>query len=65
MSAKKGTIKIKQIKSGIGYSKKQRAILKSLRLGKMHKVVEMPNNEAVQGMVRKISHLVQIVEEKK
>lgn len=65
MPAKKGTIKIKQIKSGIGYSKKQRAILKSLRLGKMNKVVEMPNNESVQGMVRKISHLVQIVEEKK
>lgn len=65
MSAKKGTIRIKQIKSGIGYSKKQKAILKSLRLGKMHKIVEMPNNESVQGMIRKIPHLVQIVEEKK
>ncbi len=65
MSAKKGTIKIKQIKSGIGYSKRQKAILKSLKLGKMHKIVEMPDNESIKGMVKKIPHLVQIVEEKK
>ncbi len=65
MSAKKGNIRIKQIKSGIGYSKKQRAVLKSLRLGKMNKIVEMPNNDAIRGMIRKIPHLVKIVEEKK
>lgn len=65
MSARKSTIRIQQIKSGIGYSKKQKAVLKSLKLGKMHKIVELPDTEAVKGMIRKIPHLVKIVEEKK
>ncbi|MEW5807245.1 MAG: 50S ribosomal protein L30 [Acidobacteriota bacterium] len=57
------TVKIKQIRSGIGTTKRQKATLKSLKLGKMHRVVELPDNVAVRGMVRSIPHLVKIVEE--
>jgi large subunit ribosomal protein L30 len=57
-----GTIKIKLVKSGYGWSKKQRATLKSLRLTKLNKVVEMPDTPQIRGMIKKVEHLVQVIE---
>jgi len=63
--AKKGNlIKIMQVRSEICTTKRQRATLHSLKLGRPNKVVELPDNDAVRGMVNAIPHLVQIVEEK-
>jgi len=56
-------IKIKLVRSKIGCSKKQALTLKSLKLNKLNKVVELPNNPQIMGMIRKVSHLVKIVEE--
>lgn len=56
------TIKVKQVKSPIGYNKKQREVLKGMGLKRMHQVVELPDNEATRGMINKISHLVKVVE---
>ncbi|HDD44056.1 MAG TPA: 50S ribosomal protein L30 [Candidatus Desulfofervidus auxilii] len=57
-----GTIKVKLIKSKNGWSKKQKATLKSLRLTKLNKVVELPDKPQIRGMIRKVSHLVQVIE---
>ena len=56
------TIKIKQIGSPIRRPKDQRKILIGLGLNKMHKVVELQDTAEVRGAVRKVPHLVEIVE---
>jgi len=57
------TIKVKQIGSPIRRPEKQRQTLIGLGLNKMHKVRELEDTPAVRGMVAKIPHLVEIVEE--
>lgn len=57
------TIRIEQYRSPIGYPRTQREVLKSLGLRRIRHVVERQNTPAVQGMVKKIPHLVRIVEE--
>ena len=59
-----GTIVVKQIGSPIRRPAKQRRILIGLGLNKMHKTRELEDTPSVRGMVRKISHLVEIVEER-
>ncbi len=56
--AKKNTIRVRQVKSGIGYSKDQKATLVGLGLRRMHQVVELEDTPSVRGMVNKINHLV-------
>ncbi len=65
MSAKKAkkTLRIEQVRSPIGYNKKQREVLRGLGLRKIRHVVEREDTPAVRGMVTKISHLVQIIED--
>jgi large subunit ribosomal protein L30 len=65
MSAAKKTIAIKQIRSGIGFDKTQKATLRALGLEKLNRVVTRPDNAAVRGMVAKIPHLVVIVKDGK
>jgi large subunit ribosomal protein L30 len=57
------TIKVKQIRSVIGRPRKQREVLRGLGLRRIRHVVERQDTEAVRGMVLKIPHLVEIVEE--
>ena len=56
------TIKIKQIKSKIGYSIDQKRTLQSLGLHRISQVVEVEDNPSVRGMIRKVHHLVTVVE---
>ena len=56
------TIKIKQIKSGIGYPKDQKATLVALGLRKISQVVEIEDTPSMRGMLRKVHHLVSVVE---
>lgn len=55
------TIKIKQVKSSIGKTKRQIANLKALGLRKIGHVVEHNDNESLRGMLNKVSHLVKII----
>ena len=57
------TIKIKQVKSRIGAPKTQKLVLDALGLTKKNKVVWRPDNASIRGMVKKVQHLVAIVEE--
>ncbi len=64
MSAeKKKTLKVKQIGSPIRRRSDQRATLIGLGLNKMHKVRELEDTAAIRGMIRKVSHLVELVDE--
>lgn len=56
------TIKIKQTRSRIGASIDQKRTLDALGLTKLYKVVELENNPSTLGMVRKVHHLVTVVE---
>jgi len=56
------TIKIKQIGSPIRRPAKQEQILIGLGLGKMHRVVELQDTPEVRGAIRKLPHMVEIVE---
>ncbi len=58
-----GKLKIKWVRSWICCTEKQRAVVRGLGLRRLHHVVERPDTPAVRGMVAKIPHLVQIVEE--
>ena len=56
------TIKIKQIKSKIGYPIDQKRTLEALGLHKISQVVEKEDNPTIRGMIRKVHHLVTIAE---
>ncbi len=56
------TIKIKQIKSKIGYPIDQKRTLEALGLHRISQVVEREDSPTLRGMIRKVHHLVTIVE---
>lgn len=56
------TIKIKQVKSRIGAPLREKRTLDSLGLKKIGKVVEHEDTPVVRGMIRKVSHLVTVIE---
>ena len=58
------TVVVKQIGSPIRRPKDQRDTLIGLGLNKMHKTRELEDTPSVRGMIRKIPHLVQVIEER-
>ena len=56
------TIKVQQIKSKIGAPKDQKANLVALGLRKISQVVEVEDTPSNRGMIRKVHHLVTVVE---
>ncbi len=56
------TIKVKQTKSRIGAPKDQKRTLDAMGLTKMNRVVELEDSPVTQGMIRKVRHLVTVVE---
>ena len=56
------TIKVQQIKSKIGYPKDQKATLQALGLRKISQIVEVEDTPSTSGMLRKVLHLVTVVE---
>ena len=58
------TIVVKQVGSPIRRPEIQRKTLIGLGLNKMHRTRELEDTPSVRGMINKIPHLVEIVEEK-
>ena len=56
------TIKIKQVRSGIGFCKHQKAVLKGLGFTKLQQTVERPDTPDIRGMVHKVRHLVTVTD---
>ena len=57
-----GTITIEQIGSPIRRPKDQRATLVGLGLNKMHRRSTLQDTPEVRGMIRKVRHMVRVVE---
>ena len=55
-------LRITLVKSPIGAVPKHRKTVEALGLRKLNKTVEMPNNDAVKGMVNQVRHLVKVEE---
>lgn len=55
-------IKVKQVRSAIGFNERQRATLRGLGLRRIHQVVEVEDTPSVRGMIGKVNHLVVVVE---
>ena len=56
------TIKIKHVRSRIGRPIDQKRTLDALGLTKMNKVVEHEDTPSLRGMIRKVYHLVEVVD---
>ena len=56
------TIKINQVRSRIGRPIDQKRTLDALGLTKMNKVVEHEDTPSLRGMIRKVYHLVEVVD---
>jgi large subunit ribosomal protein L30 len=64
MTAKKSggaRVKVRRIGSPVRRDNSQRATLMGLGLKRANQVVELEDTPAVQGMIRKVHHLVEVV----
>jgi large subunit ribosomal protein L30 len=55
-------IKVTQIRSAIGTKPKHRGTLRALGLGRIGKTNILPNRPEIQGMIQKVSHLINVEE---
>jgi len=53
-------LRIKWIKSDIGYAKEQKRTLKALGFHRLNETVEHEDSPPVRGMIAKINHLVRV-----
>ena len=56
-----GTIKVRRIGSPIRRDNQQRTTLLGLGLKRANQVVELEDTPSIQGMIRKVHHLVEVV----
>lgn len=55
-------VRITQVRSIIDRPENQKRTIKALGLGKINRSIEKENNASLAGMIRKVSHLVQVEE---
>jgi large subunit ribosomal protein L30 len=60
---KEKTVKVTLRKSTIGEKPKTRATIEGLGLRKLHQTVEQVDSPSLRGMLAKVSHLVEVVDE--
>jgi large subunit ribosomal protein L30 len=56
-------IQVTLVRSGNKRPETQRRTLRGLGLTKMHRTVRLKDTPAIRGMIRKVSHLVKIVDQ--
>ena len=56
------TLKVTLVKSTIGAIPKHRKTVEALGLHKLNQTKVLPDNDAVRGMVKQVSHLVKVEE---
>lgn len=57
-----GKLKVTLIKSTIGAVPKNKKTVEALGLKKIRQTVELPDNDAVRGMVHQVKHMVKVEE---
>ena len=55
-------LRVKYVKSSIGYPKDQKATIEALGFRKLQQTVEHEDHPTIRGMIRKVNHLVQVEE---
>jgi large subunit ribosomal protein L30 len=60
MAADTRRLRVTLVRSPIGYSRDQRATVRSLGLRRMHQTVEHPDTPTVRGQIFKVQHLVRV-----
>ena len=55
-------IEVTLVRSGVNRPETQQRTLRGLGLTRMNRTVRLKDNEAIRGMVRKVSHLVKVVQ---
>jgi large subunit ribosomal protein L30 len=56
------TLRVTQVKSAIGFDRRQRATLRGLGIRRLHAVVSLEDSPSVRGMLRAVRHLVKVEE---
>ena len=62
MTAQEKRVRVTQVRSQIGFDRRQRATLRGLGIRRMHQTVELEDTPQVRGMIRKVVHLVKVEE---
>lgn len=55
-------LRIKLVRSPIGYTENQKRTVKALGLRKLNQVVEKADSPAVRGMINTVSHMLEVSE---
>ncbi len=58
--SKGGTVKIRLVKSTIGFKDNQEQVVRALGLRKLNSSVELKDTPAIRGMIHKVRHLVTV-----
>jgi large subunit ribosomal protein L30 len=61
MTGKK--IQIKLVKSGIGFPETQKKVIRGLGFSRVNQIIARPDTPAIRGMIFKIRHLVEVVDQ--
>jgi large subunit ribosomal protein L30 len=56
------TVKVKLVKSTIGFNKNQAAVVRGMGLRRLGHTVELVDHPATRGMIHKVRHLVEVQE---
>jgi large subunit ribosomal protein L30 len=56
------TLKVTQVRSTIGFNRKQGEVVRSLGLRRIRHTIEVPDTPEVRGMIHKVRHLVSVTE---
>ena len=55
-------IRVRWIRSAIGYDRRQRAVLRGLGLRRLNQCVELEDTPAIRGMIAAVGHLIRVEE---
>ncbi len=55
-------LRLKYVKSAIGYSKKQKETIRALGFRRLNETVERDDTRVIRGMVNKVRHLLEVEE---
>ena len=59
----KHKLRIKLVRSSIGYSQRQKDTVRRLGLRRLNQIVEHDDTAVIRGMIKKIRHLVEVEEQ--
>lgn len=62
MSKAKKTVKLRQVRSAIRRPEIQQKVLLGLGLTRMGRIRELEDTPSVRGMIKKVAHLVEVLE---